>query len=215
MTVIGIVANGPMDMLPDLNIYKETVDLWIGADRGALVLIEAGLDVDYAVGDFDSVNETEAVLIKQAARYFKQCPVEKDDTDLEIAIKLALENKPRMIYLFGVTGGRLDHTLINIQLLHRIAQSDVRGLLIDRLNQVELTYPGTYKVVHDPNYPILSFIPFSEHIYELTLSGFYYKLVDATLTWGQTLCLSNKLIANNGTFSYREGILLLVKGRED
>ncbi len=215
MTVIGIVANGPMDMLPDLREYKEVVDLWIGADRGAFVLIEADLDVDYAVGDFDSVNASEMALIKQTAGSFKQYPVEKDETDLEIAIKLALENKPCMIYLFGVTGGRLDHTLINIQLLYQIVQAGVRGLLVDRLNQVELTYPGTYKVVHDPNYPMLSFIPFSEHIHELKLSGFYYKLVDAMLTWGQTLCLSNKLIANNGTFSYREGILLLVKGRED
>ena len=46
-------------------------------------------------------------------------PSEKDETDLELAIDWAIDQKPRNIYIFGATGGRMDHFLANIQLLQK------------------------------------------------------------------------------------------------
>src|SRR5699024_11830516 len=83
MTTIGVMANGPQDLLPDLVDLRNLVDIWIGADGGALTLINHGINVDYAVGDFDSITLKEKSLIKQSANHFQQYPSEKDETDLE------------------------------------------------------------------------------------------------------------------------------------
>lgn len=214
MLAIGIVGNGPISNIPNLKQYEKDIDLWIGADRGALTIINNDLDVSYAVGDFDSVCEQEKELLKRISTTYIEHPPEKDETDIELSLRKAFELKPTKIYLFGVTGGRLDHELINIQLLYTIVSQHIRGIIIDKTNQLELTTPDHYIVTHDNEYPNISFIPYTKVVKGLTLTGFYYPLFNKNISWGSTLCISNKLLLNNGTFLYKEGILLIIKSRE-
>lgn len=211
---VGIVANGPEDLLPDLKDYNQKVDLWIGADRGAQIIQMAGLPLSYAVGDFDSVNEKDLRKIKAYANQFELHPREKDKTDLELALEKALDLKPEVIILFGATGGRKDHELVNVQLLYSIVRRGTRGVIADRNNWIEMKLPGTYEVAEDLEYPNISFLPFSKEVEGLTLSGFYYPLENGRITWGSTLAVSNKLTEKSGTFSYEQGILLVVKSRD-
>lgn len=214
MTCIGIIGNGPIEELPDLSNYQDEVDYWIGADRGALTIINNGLTLEAAVGDFDSVSEEEKRIIVAGANNYFQYPIEKDKTDLEIAIDHAITLEPKTIYLFGVSGRRLDHTLINIQLLEQIIKLGIRGLIIDRHNHLEMYYSGEYTIEHNAIYPTISFIPLTKEVRALTLVGFYYPLTSATIEMGSTLSISNKLISNYGTFSFVEGIVLVVKSRD-
>lgn len=214
MKTIGIVANGPLTLQPDYELFKNEVDTWIGADRGALTLVNNGIPIKYAVGDFDSINEKEHMLIQKKATHFERYPKDKNETDLEIALLKAFELNPSTIYLFGVTGGRLDHELVNIQLLFSIIKRGIRGIIVDNANHLELTMPGIHSIAYDEVYPNVSFIPYTQHVKDLSLSGFYYPLEKESISWGSTLCISNKLLLNNGTFSYEEGILLLVKSRD-
>ena len=211
---IGIVGSGPEKALPNLTTYKDTVDLWIGADRGALHIIDSGLKLFEAVGDFDSVAPEEMGRIQCTVNNFNKLPSEKDETDLELALNKAFELHPETILLFGVTAGRKDHELINIQLLYRILEKGINGKIIDRQNQLVLTKPGTHTINRDPDYPYISFVPFSEIVEGITLKGFYYPLENETITWGSTLCISNELSRESGNFSYRRGILLLIKSRD-
>ncbi|MFB4167544.1 thiamine diphosphokinase [Virgibacillus sp. JSM 102003] len=214
MVYVAIMGNGPTELLPDLSEYKDVVDVWIGADRGALTLAENKLPLDYAVGDFDSINDKEKATVQEYANSYEVHPSEKDQTDLEIALTKAYELLPEKIYLFGVTGGRLDHALINIQLLYSIVDRDIQGVIADNQNQLELTFPGNYKITQNKNYPNISFIPYTQYVEGLTLTGFYYPLENQSIKWGSTLCISNKLLSNYGTFSYKEGILLIIKSRD-
>ncbi|WP_373895979.1 thiamine diphosphokinase [Virgibacillus sp. CBA3643] len=211
MVSVAITGNGPVELHPDFQAFIMEVDIWIGADRGALTLTKNKIPIEYAVGDFDSINEEEKDAIQKNTNFFEQHPPEKDETDLELALQKAYDLHPDKIYLFGVTGGRLDHELVNIQLLYSIITKGIQGIVADRSNYLELTLPGEHTVQHDDNYPIISFIPFTQHVQDLSLSGFKYPLVDQTISWGSTRCISNKLLLNNGTFLYKEGILLLVK----
>lgn len=211
MVNIGIVGNGPIETLPDLNKYGDKIDLWIGADRGALHLINFQLPVTYAVGDFDSINNEEKLRIKENVYTFEEHPAEKDETDLELALEKAFLEKPSTIYLFGLTGGRLDHELINIQTLYLILKKGIKGIIIDRINHLELTFPGEHIIKRDPTYPYISFIPFTQEVEGLSLTNFKYPLQSKTIHWGTTLCISNELISNNGTFLFEKGILLVVK----
>lgn len=211
---IGIMGNGPMDALPDLASYKREIDIWIGADRGALRLIEEGIGVTHAVGDFDSISPAEKEKLEQTIEGLDVHPIEKDETDIEIAIQKACDFNPESIYLFGVTGGRLDHALISIQLLYHIVTKQIRGKIIDKSNQLEMTMPGKHIVEKSSVHPYISFVPYTKYVRNLTLDGFYYPLADTDISWGSTRCISNELLAENGTFSYEEGTLLLIKSRD-
>ncbi|WP_085992431.1 thiamine diphosphokinase [Oceanobacillus senegalensis] len=209
----GIVGNGPAENHPNFNDYKDKIDIWIGADRGALYLAEKNISIKYAIGDFDSINNDEKTIIKRHADFYEEHLAEKDETDLELALEKAYELHPNEIFLFGVTGGRLDHELANIQLLYSIRKKGIRGILVDCLNMMEITFPGKHRISNDENFPYISFIPLTMEVEGLTLTNFYYPLQNETISWGSTLCISNKLISNFGTFSYLSGILLFVKSR--
>lgn len=211
MKTVGIVGNGPAHLLPDLQYYKDKIDIWIGADRGAYILAKHNIPIEYAVGDFDSITDSEKAIIKKHTKYMEQYPSEKDETDIEIALNKSFGLNPDHIYLFGVTGGRLDHELINIQLLYLIKNKGINGYVVDNSNLLEIVFPGKYTISLNQQYPYTSFIPFSKIVEGINLSGFYYPLKNTNLSWGSTRCVSNKLLSKSGTFSFEKGILLLVK----
>ncbi|MFC4404622.1 thiamine diphosphokinase [Gracilibacillus xinjiangensis] len=211
---IGIVAGGPEKSLADLSTYNDIIDIWVGADKGSAYITKHQLSLDIAIGDFDSVSNKEIVNIRKQAKRFKQYPVEKDETDLELAVRTALSYKPEMVYFFGVTGGRLDHELVNIQLLYQLLKKDVKAVIVDNSNQLSLHMPGEHKVMKDSDREYISFLPFTHHVEGLTLEGFYYPLSNKTIEWGTTLCVSNQIINDIGTFSFHDGILILIKSIE-
>src|SRR5699024_8476634 len=188
MSVVAIVASGPTDHLPDFAAFEE-VDVWIGVDRGAYVLAKSEIEMDVAVGDFDSVTEEERMILERYTATLDIYPKEKNETDLEIALEKAFEMKAHTIYLFGVTGGRMDHTMINIQLLLRINERQMKGVVIDKWNRIELVEAGRHSVKKEDFYPYVSFISLTEKIEQLTLEGFAYPLHNFQLRWGSTRCV--------------------------
>ncbi|WP_163536755.1 thiamine diphosphokinase [Gracilibacillus sp. YIM 98692] len=214
MTRVGIVAGGPNSAIADLTQYRQDIDIWIGADLGAWYILEKELILNTAVGDFDSVNNDQLILIQNNAISFKQYPIEKDATDLELAIEIAFHFQPSAIHLFGVTAGRLDHELANIQMLYQIMNKGVEATIVDSINELSLFRPGSHKIYVKNQKVNISFLPFSNVVQNLTLGGFYYPLYRENLEWGTTLCLSNYLIEEEGTFSFDSGILIMIKSRE-
>ena len=211
MKVVAIVGNGPSGLVPNLHLFKDKIDSWIGADRGAYLIAEQKIPLEYAVGDFDSIDKHERQVISKNAAYMERHPIEKDETDMEIALNRADAMNPSKIYLFGVTGGRLDHELINIQLLYTILNKGIQAVIVDQSNQIEMLSPGIHTIENHEAYPYISLIPFTKEVEGIYLSGFYYPLSNTTISWGSTLCISNKLLSKKGTFSFDKGIVLLVK----
>ena len=89
-----IVAGGEVDhkLLADVLAGADTV---IAADRGLEALQQAKVCPDYIIGDFDSASEaTRARLAeyeKQPSAQVIRLQPEKDDTDTELALKVAME----------------------------------------------------------------------------------------------------------------------------
>ena len=120
MKVAVVCAGGPVSEMADLTAFTTEDTVFIGADRGALHLLEKGIVPREAVGDFDSVTKSEYARIENAVATIGQFQAEKDETDTELAIERALAYNPEQIILTGVTGGRLDHMESALHLLYRL-----------------------------------------------------------------------------------------------
>lgn len=214
MRTIGIVGGGPLTHIPSLAAYASQIDYWIGADEGALFIVDQGVPLHTAIGDFDSISVEQKENLQNLSPHVIIYPEEKDETDLELAINHAMDLEPTSVLFFGVTGGRMDHSLINIQLLYTLQKQEIDAKIIDQQNEISLFTQGNHVVKHSETYPYISFIPMSEQVEGLFLTGFYYPLENRTITWGSSLCLSNKLLFKKGNFSFTSGILILIKSRD-
>ena len=99
-------------------------DFVLCADAGYALAKEAGAEPDAVIGDFDSADAPEH---KNVIRH----PVMKDDTDTMLCIKYGLEMGYRNFLIVGGLGGRLDHTLANLQSLAYLAKRNAVAMLSD------------------------------------------------------------------------------------
>lgn len=188
-------------------------DFIIGADRGALFLISNGYTPDIAVGDFDSVSLEAFQEIESKSKKTITCDaVNKDLTDSEMALDLAMDQQPESIVLLGVTGTRIDHTLASIQMMTRALQRQINCYVMDSHNYITLT--GSQALIQDLGYTYVSLLPLTPEVTGITLDGLEYPLNDATLKLGQSLAVSNKLISSTGTVTIRSGLLLIIQSKD-
>jgi len=208
---LAIVAGGPESLLPDLNAPKYEDFEWIGADHGTIVLLKNRIRPIRAFGDFDSLTAEERTKIDKDGFELCSYPPEKDKTDLELALDWALSLNPEQCYLFGVTGGRMDHALASIQLLMKSTDTSSELAIIDKKNWITLLTPGAYPIKNNPSYRYLSFLALTEKVTGLSLSCVKYPLNDAELRLGSSLCISNETHAAVFHVSFSHGLLLMMR----
>ncbi|MBD1380002.1 thiamine diphosphokinase [Metabacillus arenae] len=214
MKKINLVAGGPSYLLPELGDYHDSHSTWVGIDKGAVYLLEQGIIPHIAFGDFDSVTIEEKLFLDNHSVKLTTFQAEKDATDTELALSWAIKQNPNLIRIFGATGGRLDHLLANLHIMKRFYNKNIQIKLIDRYNQAEVFLPDCYKVDKKEEYKYISFIPISEEVSGITLTGFKYPLNNCHIQLGSTLCISNELIHAQGTFSFTSGILLMIRSKD-
>jgi thiamine pyrophosphokinase len=214
--IINILAGGPEDLLPDLTEYLEEDSIWVGVDRGVFHLLKREIIPTIAFGDFDSVSPQEFSYIQDHVTELMRYKPEKNETDLELALNWAINQKPTIIRLFGATGGRLDHLFANVHLLINPLKAKSRAsiFIIDRHNIIFLKEPGTYTVEKSSVEKYISFVPLTLNVSNLTLDGFKFPLLNRHISLGSTLCISNELISEYGTFSFSEGILIVIRSHD-
>jgi thiamine pyrophosphokinase len=188
---------------------------------GALELTEdLGLEPDYLVGDFDTVSgEVLDNFLRRQKTEKKPTKVEKflpekDKTDTELAIELALSEGATKIILLGATGTRLDHTLANIQLLVKPLALGVFACLYDEYNKAYLIEKEG-RFYRDSLYgPYLSFVPFGGRVKGVKQTGFKYNACDTDFIIGTSLGISNELLKEEGSITFLEGRLLVIEAKD-
>lgn len=193
----------------------DQADYIIGADRGALYVIECNYTLDIALGDFDSCNANELHKIKSYANQITIVDaIDKNETDSELALQHAMSLQPRTIIMIGATGTRIDHALNNIQLLVHAAESKSQFEIVDAHNRIQLITPEMCKAIDKLQYNYISFIPLTERVEGIQLVGFKYPLKNATFTLGSAIGISNQIIEESGTVSIQSGKLLCVQSND-
>ncbi|MDB5055178.1 MAG: thiamine diphosphokinase [Bacilli bacterium] len=189
-------------------------DVIVGADRGAFFLVQQGLKIDLALGDFDSVNETELQQIKQNSKTLLSCdPLLKDLTDTEMAFDWALNQHPKEIVIFGALGTRFDHSLANVHLLRKALKHEIACTIVDAHNRIHLI-DCYVKLEKTKQYNNVSLLPLSLEVTGIRLVGFAYPLYNATLSIGQSLGISNYIIESFGQVHIQNGLLLVIESMD-
>jgi thiamine pyrophosphokinase len=197
-----------------VHAYISRGDLLIGADRGALFLVQNGYTPDLALGDFDSVTPEQLELIRSISREtLTYDPIDKDYTDTELAFRYALDQAPSEIRLLGALGSRFDHSLANVHLLKLALEQGIPASITDENNTISLAQEGTVQL-NQSGYSHVSLLPLSEEVTGITLHGFAYPLHEATLRIGQSLGISNILAEPVGTLTVRTGTLLVIQSKD-
>ena len=178
-------------------------DYVIAADGGYLACRREGISPDLLVGDFDSMAEPADFS------NILRLPVEKDDTDTFLAAKYALAQGCRSFHIYGGTGGRLDHTLANLQLLLWLSRREARGYLYDEKFTYTAVTDGAITIPRGPEWGLLSVFCMGEAARGVFESGVQYPLEDAELTAEFPLGVSNHIMASQAHISVREGSLVV------
>ena len=181
-------------------------DLVIAADGGYDHLLQIGLRADVVIGDFDSVTSSEIWedTICEKLTY----PPEKDDTDMMLAIKLGLSRGFGQFNIYGGLGGRLDHTVANIQALSFLAEHSAQGILHHPDYELTVIKKSSFTVAKDKT-GYISVFSLSDTSENVTIKGLEYELEGATLTNSFPLGVSNAATGKKGIISVERGTLLI------
>lgn len=178
-------------------------DTVIAADGGWQICQREGITPDLLLGDFDSLDS-----VPDFPRIHR-VPVEKDDTDMMLAVKEGLKRGETLFHLYGGMGGsRTDHTIANMQTLLYLAGHNAQGWLYgagERYTAIRdgsITFPAREK-------GILSVFCMGADAEGVTIRDAFYEIAEVTLTAGFPLGVSNHFIGKPITVLVKKGNLLI------
>lgn len=213
MTTVVVCAGGPKEELCSFSSFQQQDVVFIGADRGALYLIEHGIIPHAIVGDFDSLTDEEYQLVMAQTVDQQRFQEEKNETDTDLALLKAYTYAPQEIILTGVTGGRLDHYEAAVRSIYRLQKEHphVKLKIINHSNILQFLLPGNHTIYADERYRYLSFFAHEEPIQDVTLRQVKYETTNEEISFGTTRFTSNEIIGTSGSISFSRGICLMIR----
>ena len=185
---------------PDAVIQKGYV---IAADKGVETLKEKGVRPDLIVGDFDSLG-----YIPEGENTERH-PSEKDDTDMLLALRRGIQKGCNTFILYGGMGGRLDHTLANLQTLLFAAKRGKRAYLVGDGIVATAIYNEELVVANEEkNY--VSVFSVEGDAEGVCLKDLKYTLAHARLTADFPLGVSNESTGEAFSVSVEKGALCVL-----
>ncbi len=198
-----IIAGGAYCEIPEEMREAEYV---IACDRGYLWAERMGIVPDLILGDFDSapVPVTPVPL--------ERFPSEKDDTDTMLAARRAAEKGYREVNIGCCFGGRLDHTLANLQTAGWLAERGIRVCLSGEDTLARAVPEGTWRIPRREGWS-LSLFALTDRCSDVTIRGTKYEGAHLTLTGTYPLGVSNSWREDAAEITVGQGILLIIQSR--
>lgn len=183
----------------------------ICCDGGTRHLDQSGIIPDVIIGDMDSIDDLQLEKYFKAGTKIIRYPGNKDSTDTELALDYAMNLKPEAIFIWGVSGGRLDHTLANVFLLRKTQGKGIRTYLADEY--CEAFMPDKEEFFINEKGKTVSILALSPRVTGISLSGFLYPLSMASMKMGESRGISNIINNEKASLRFKKGNLLIVKYR--
>jgi len=159
----------------------------LAADSGIRHAAALGLEPELWVGDFDSSDAPLMALMDRVPR--ETFPAEKNSTDGELSVDLALQKGASELVLVGAFGGsRADHAFLHMTMALRLAERGLTVLLTSGDQEGVPLLPGTQRFDYDRQ-TLFSVLGFTDLV--ISIAGARWPLVKRDVPFGSSLTLSN------------------------
>lgn len=178
-------------------------DIVLCADGGYAHAKAAGIKPALVIGDLDSFpGDVPPDLLLQV-------DPDKDDTDTMLCVKKAIEFGCTECIIVGGIGGRLDHTLANIQTLGFAEENGLPCELRGAHDRAFLLTDDEISLPREEGMS-LSLLSFTEQCVGVTTSGVKFPLTGAVLTQTLPMAVSNAFTGPEAHIGVKRGTLLIV-----
>ena len=227
------ILTGGSVWLKNLKTTREEGDIVIAADSGFKNAKALDLTVDILIGDMDSINKVPETGNMEIIRL----PEEKDLTDTQAAVALALERGADNICIIGGIGSRIDHTLSNLSILEDIEgyysaplgkrrkffglnkqmrmARQISATVTNGYNRVRFLRDTSAIIPRNPYFKYLSIICAEEHAKGVCIDGVKYPLNNAKLSRRNQYAVSNEIVGNCAFVSVQSGALYVIESYDD
>ncbi len=187
----------------------EDDDIIIAADSGYKNAKRLGVTPKILIGDFDSLkarpDDVDEII---------DLPCEKDVTDTQYAVDVALKRGANEIYIICGTGGRFDHAISNMCLLEGLYKKGVRGVIVSGQNRIRYIKDTGIIIIRDKNYKYFSVLAADEKVKGVSIEGGKYPLSKKTLTRVDQFAVSNEIEKNAALITVKKGGIYIVESRD-
>ena len=214
-------------------IEPKSSDLVIAADGGADTLKRLGVRCDLLLGDMDSLREKaneksfptgcntpsskmdDATEVQSEERAPEAIvyPVEKDETDTQLAVEIAIDRGADEIIVIGGLTGRLDHTLSTLAILEDIHARGLHGYITDGQSRAHYMKSSSTLIARSA-YKYLSLIAADEVVKGVDVEGCKYPLKKATLTRRNQFAVSNEITGNVAFIAVKKGGIYIIESKD-
>lgn len=213
----GPAGQWPTKIATVFHRAQERGALIVGVDRGCLFLKELGLSPNLGIGDFDSLHPREESQIEQVIPDVRYSTPIKDWTDSELMLHAVFHDyHVSALYLFGATGGRLDHFLVN---LLTFARPRLRSLapkvhLIDKQNWIDFYRPGKKIIAAKKAYLYVGLVNLMA-VKDLNIIGAKYSLRHFSSMYPRAFA-SNEFRSGSDNFelTFQKGLVAVIYSRD-
>lgn len=202
-----VIGSRPVDV--QLKDIIEEDDFVFCADGGYIQAEKQGIKPDIIVGDFDS-----SVQPKESTAKIIKLPCEKDDTDSYYIARMIVERGYTHSVFFGVTGGRFDHTIANIQMLKFLENNGVDATIIDKNTSI-CVIKNRKKILKKCSNSYFSVFSLDEKSIGVSEKGGKYYIENVELTNDYPIGVSNEFAEEQVEISVKKGTLLIVVAKKD
>lgn len=207
-----LILNGEVE---DYDILKKIIEskhysTIIAVDGGANHLYKMGIVPNNIVGDLDSIDKDTLNYYESKEVEFTKYPSKKNETDSELGILLAIERGNMCIDIFAALGGRIDHEISNIGLLHYILKRGAYPRIISEKEEVYILENDELTLEGKPG-DLVSVIPFRGDAKGVTLRNLEYPLDEFDMEYSVPRGISNVMLDNICHIDVRDGCVLVVK----
>jgi thiamine pyrophosphokinase len=206
-----LFANGEMPQVALILPYLRPDDYYIAVDGGLRYLRNLYKTPGLLVGDLDSISAVEVEGAVAQGIEVQRYPVDKDETDLELALLAAVEKGYEEILIIAALGGRLDQTLGNLALLSLSFLAGAKVTIEDGTEEVFLIRESA--VINGNPGDVVSLIPHQGEVKGVETRDLKYPLNRETLFVEKSRGISNVMLTDQAVVTIEAGLLLCIHTR--
>ena len=183
-------------------------DIVICADSGYKNALSMGVNVDVLVGDFDSLKD-----IPNGNFELVRVPAEKDQTDTQLAVDIAVERGADEIFIICSTSGRADHALSAMAILERLWDKRIPATIVNGQNRIRFMRDSGTIIVRSA-YRYFSVITLDRVAKRVSIEGGKYPLVKKDIMRGEQFAVSNEIVKNAALITVKKGSVYIIESRD-